>query len=52
MTIKEVENILKGNFEDPADREYWEDKLKELKIKEATIKQNEIYFRKNIVYDR
>lgn len=52
MTINQVKEILKGKFECIEDREYWENKLKELETKEKTIKENEKYFKKNRVYDR
>lgn len=53
MTVKQIEEILKvSKFTDEADREYWVDRLAELKIKEAAAKENEKYFAKNRVYDR
>jgi len=52
MTIKQVEKILEGRFSDEKDREYWERRLEELKVKEATIAENEKYFRKMRKYDR
>lgn len=52
MTIQEVKEILKGNFADPKDREYWQRKLKELEQKERTAKDNEEYYRKMARYNR
>lgn len=52
MTIQEIENILKGNFQDAEDKKYWEERLKKEKIRAETMKQNEIYFNKMFVYDR
>jgi len=52
MTVKQVEEILKGRFSSEEDRAYWEKKLAELKTKEATAKENEKYFRQMRRYDR
>lgn len=52
MSIAQVQEILKGNFTDKADREYWEMKLKELQRKEANNTENAKYFKKLAVYDR
>ena len=50
--IEQIKDILKGNFTDKADREYWEDELAELERKAANVKENEKYFRINALYDR
>ena len=52
MTADKVREILKGRFEDEADRKYWEDKLVELEAKEARVAENQKYFRTMAVYDR
>ena len=52
MTVKQVEQILEGRFADEADRKYWEDKLTELKLKEARAQENAEYFETMKVYDR
>ena len=52
MTIKQIENVLKGKFIMAEDKQYWENRLAELKQKEQTAKENEKYFRKMKVYDR
>ena len=52
MTVKQVEQILEGRFADEADRQYWEEKLAELKAKEARAQENAEYFKTMAVYDR
>ena len=52
MTASQIREILKGSFESQSDREYWENKLKAIEIKEATAKANEEYYKINRVYDR
>lgn len=52
MTIAMIDEILKGNFTDEADRLYWEKKRSELIRKEQTARENEKYFKKNYKYDR
>ena len=52
MTIEQVRNILKGNFQSAADRQYWESKLADMERKARTAEQNNIYRSENIVYDR
>ena len=52
MNKEQVIEILKGNFTDPEDRQYWEDKLQEITQKEKRIAENEIYYRKMKKYDR
>ena len=52
MTVNQVEIILQGKFSSEQDRQYWENKLKELKLKEERAKENEDYFRKMKRYDR
>ena len=52
MTIKEIDEILKGTFTDEADRMYWEKKREEMLRKEIIAKEHEEYFRKYAVYDR
>ena len=43
--IAKVENILRGRFDNPNDKRYWEDKLQELRSRLATAKANEAYFK-------
>jgi len=52
MTIAQIEEALKGEFSSEADRLYWENRLKELKQREQTAKENTEYFRKMKRYDR
>lgn len=52
MTSMEIRKILEGTFSDPADKEYWEEKLEEALRKEQTAEENAKYFRKMAVYDR
>lgn len=52
MTIKQVEKILEGRFSDEADRKYWEDMLRELRIREQRNAENAKYYAKNAKYDR
>ena len=43
--IAKVENILKGKFAEPSDKQYWVDKLNELKRRKQTVIDNERYFK-------
>lgn len=52
MTANQIKEILKGNFADAEDREYWEKRLKETERKEKSAKENEKYLLKMKVYDR
>lgn len=52
MTVEQIEKILQGRFVVAADKQYWEKRLEELKQKEQTARENEIYLRKARKYDR
>lgn len=52
MTIEEVKAILKSNFENESDREYWQEKLEELEEKQRTAKENQKYYSEMIKYER
>ena len=51
MTLKQVDEILKGTFADEADRLYWIEKRQALAIKEQNAKENERYFDEMVRYD-
>lgn len=38
--IRKVEQILKGRFDNPQDRRYWEDKLEQLKSRKESYENN------------
>lgn len=52
MTIQQIETILNGRFVVAADKQYWEDRLAEMKRKEQNARENAEYFRKMKRYDR
>jgi len=52
MTLAEVNDILSGQFYDPAYREYWEQKRDELEQKERRAKENGKYFSEMYKYSR
>ena len=52
MTISQVEEILRGDFQIPEERQYWVDKLEDMKRKEKRARNNEEYFNKMRRYDR
>ncbi len=41
MTKEQILQILGGKFANPNDRKYWENKLKELEIKERAYQNNQ-----------
>ena len=45
MTRREVLNILKGTFHDPADKKYWQDKLREIEAQEKAARYNADFYR-------
>ena len=52
MTIEQVKEILKGNFENPDDKIYWQNKLAELERKAENARENEKFYKKNAKYNR
>lgn len=52
MTIAEIDKILSGKFENPADRKYWEDKKAELIRKKRNFAENEANRRRLSQYNR
>lgn len=43
--INKVKSILRGRFDKPEDKRYWEDKLADLERRKYTMQENEKYFR-------
>ena len=52
MTVEQINEILKGNFENEEDRIYWEKKKAEIIRKAKNATENDKYFRLNRKYDR
>ena len=52
MTVAQIDEILRGQFCDPADREYWEQKREEAARREQTVQANEAYYSKMYKYSR
>ena len=52
MTIAQIKEILNGEFYDPSEREYWEQKLNEMEAKARRAENNKKYFDEMRKYDR
>lgn len=53
QNIEYIKAILRDcRFSDPADRKYWEDKLREMETRAKTAEENDKYFRTMKKYDR
>lgn len=51
--IKRIKGILEEcTFGDPADRKYWEDRLRDLEARAKAAEENDRYFRAMKKYDR